>query len=182
MLGRSIYGEDHDITINSSNIGCTGALSCCMRKMKEYPYIWFRVVAGMESLLQEWRGFTPRHGLLERHLQIVSSGYKVLTTSNSDWWPYCFYHCGDLSDRRLWRSQKLNLACSGLHYVPTFMLVDNSAQYNPNLSLSSSTSLDVNVHSYREFSFSVAFPTVHERVGLKRPADFIYFFYSCTKG
>ena len=43
------YGEDHDVTINISNIDCMLALSCSMRKMKYYNCICFRVVAGLES-------------------------------------------------------------------------------------------------------------------------------------
>ena len=65
---RSIYGEDHDnITINSSNIVCLTALSRSMRKMKEY------ILVSASELLQRWRADTS-NGLLERHLQIFSSG------------------------------------------------------------------------------------------------------------
>ena len=51
-----------------------------------------------------------------------------------------FCYCGDPSERRLWRPQKMSSVCSGLHRsVSNFMLVDKCAQYHPNCSLSSST-------------------------------------------
>ena len=57
-----------------------------------------------------------------------------MTKSNSDCRPYWFLLYGDPSDRRLWRPQKLNLVCPGLHLCQ----IDNSAQHHPNCSIFSS--------------------------------------------
>ena len=48
------YGEDNDIIINSSSIVCLTVLSCSMRKIKEYPCMCLRVVAGLESWYINW--------------------------------------------------------------------------------------------------------------------------------
>ena len=55
LLGRSIFGEDQDITIISYNIDCLAAQSCSWRrKMKEYPCIYFRVVSELERWNITW--------------------------------------------------------------------------------------------------------------------------------
>ena len=63
-----------------------------------------------------------------------------MTKSNGNRWPSWILPLWRPSERRLWRPQKMNLVSSGLHKsVPIFMLVlvvDKSAQYHPNCSLS----------------------------------------------